>query len=172
VSALAAAYGRLVAALALAAAWLLLAMVGLIAANVTIRTLDWGVIAWTDEVSEYGVYAITLLAAPWLLRLGAHVRVDIVVTALRPAAGWTLELVADLIGLGACAVLLWYATAATLESARTGSVTVKSLVFPEWWTLAPLPVCFLLLALEFGFRLHRLASGPHQPRPSTGGGLA
>ncbi len=171
-SALAASYGRVVAALAGAAAALLLVMVALIAINVTLRTLDWGVLAWTDEVSEYAVYAITLLAAPWLLRLGAHVRVDIVVSGVPPAAGWLLELIADLLGLATCAALLWYATAATVASVRTASVTVKTLVFPEWWVLAPLPLCFLLLALEFGFRLGRLIKGPRQPRPSTGGGLA
>jgi TRAP-type C4-dicarboxylate transport system permease small subunit len=171
-TALGAAHGRLVTALAAAAAWLLLAMVALITVNVTIRTLGWGVIGWTDEISEYAVYAITLLAAPWLLRLGAHVRVDILVTGVRPALGWALELAADLIGLAVCLILLWYASAATLDSVRSHSVTVKSLVFPEWWVLAPLPLCFLLLAVEFLFRLHRLATGPRVPRPATGGGLA
>ena len=39
---------------------------------------------------------------------------------------------------------------------RIGSITIKNLVFPEWWLLAPLPVCFILLAIEFVFRFHRL----------------
>jgi hypothetical protein len=38
--------------------------------------------------------------------------------------------------------------------------------------LAPLPLCFLLLAVEFGLRLRGLAGGPRTPRPSAGGGLA
>ncbi len=171
-SALTAAHARLLSALAAAAAWLLLAMVGLISLNVTLRSLGWGVIAWSDEVSEYAVYAITLMAAPWLLRLGQHVRVDIAIRSIPLAAGWTLELIADAIGVAVSAALLWYAACAVLDSARTGSITVKTLVFPEWWVLAPLPLCFLLLAIEFLLRLRRLAAGPREPRASTGGGLA
>ena len=29
------------------------------------------------------------------------------------------------------------------DSFRLGSITIKNLVFPEWWLLAPLPLCFL-----------------------------
>jgi TRAP-type C4-dicarboxylate transport system permease small subunit len=42
------------------------------------------------------------------------------------------------------------------DSWRIGSITIKNLIFPEWWLLAPLPVTFLLLAIEFLFRFHRL----------------
>lgn len=168
-TALAVAHGRLLTGLAALAAWLLLVMVGLITVNVTVRALGLGVIAWTDEVSEYGVYAITLLAAPWLLRRGQHVRVDILVRAVPAAAGWALELLADAVGVAISLVLAWYAAVAVLASARTGSITIKLLVFPEWWVLAPLPLCFLLLAIEFCLRLRRLMTGPRAPRPSAGG---
>ena len=43
-----------------------------------------------------------------------------------------------------------------LDSVALGSITIKNLVFPEWWLLAPLPVCFVLLAIEFVFRFDRL----------------
>ena len=39
-----------------------------------------------------------------------------------------------------------------------------SSLMPEWWLLAPLPLCFLLLAIEFLFRMRRLAIGPVGPR--------
>jgi TRAP-type C4-dicarboxylate transport system permease small subunit len=165
-------YGRFLTGLALLAAWLVLAMVGLITLNVVMRNLEVGVIGWTDEVSEYALYAITLLAAPWLLRLGAHVRVDIVLTSLKPAAGWALEIVADSLGLLVSFALAGYGVAAALQSQATLSVTVKSLVFPEWWVLAPLPLAFLLLAVEFVFRLHQLVNGKRQPRPASSAGLA
>jgi TRAP-type C4-dicarboxylate transport system permease small subunit len=42
------------------------------------------------------------------------------------------------------------------DSWRVGAITIKNLVFPEWWLLAPLPVAFVLLAVEFVFRFHRL----------------
>ena len=168
-SALTAAHDRLLNGLAAAAAWLVLVLVGLISVNVTLRTLNWGVIAWSDEVSEYAVYAVTLMAAPWLLRRGQHVRVDITIRAVPPALGWALELLADAIGIAISLVLTWYAVVVVVASARTGSITVKTLVFPEWWVLAPLPLCFALLAVEFWLRLARLAGGPRMPRPASGG---
>jgi TRAP-type C4-dicarboxylate transport system permease small subunit len=30
---------------------------------------------------------------------------------------------------------------------------IKSVVFPEWWLYAPVPVCFALLAVEFVRRI-------------------
>jgi TRAP-type C4-dicarboxylate transport system permease small subunit len=35
---------------------------------------------------------------------------------------------------------------------------------PEWWFLAPLPICFALLAIEFVFRMRRLRSAEIGPR--------
>ena len=39
------------------------------------------------------------------------------------------------------------------SSAQQGSIVIKSIVFPEWWLYAPVPVCFALLAVEFVRRL-------------------
>jgi len=35
---------------------------------------------------------------------------------------------------------------------------------PEWWFLAPLPICFALLAVEFVFRMRRLGQAEIGPR--------
>ena len=53
-------------------------------------------------------------------------------------------------------MLIWYGAIMTLESARLGSITIKNLVFPEWWLLAPLPVCFLLRGDRIRISLQRL----------------
>ena len=58
-----------------------------------------------------------------------------------------------------CLVLLRYGAGMTLDSAGLGAITIKNLVFPEWWLLAPLPITFALLAIEFVFRLYRLLTG-------------
>ena len=54
-----------------------------------------------------------------------------------------------MLGLVVCLVLLRYGAAMTIDSARLGAITIKNLVFPEWWLLAPLPITFALLAIEF-----------------------
>jgi TRAP-type transport system small permease protein len=165
-------FERLLGALAFAAAVLVGAMVVLITLNVALRGLGRGGIVWTDEVSEYALYGLTLLAAPWLLRRAAHIRIDALLTALPPRLGWRIEILADVAGLVVALVFAWYGLAATVESYRLGALTIKSLVFPEWWLIAPLPVAFLLLAIEFVFRLWSLATGARRPTQSATPGLA
>jgi TRAP-type C4-dicarboxylate transport system permease small subunit len=153
---LSAAFGRLFETLALFAAFVLFAMTALVTADIVLRNLTRGGFPWANEVSEYALYLMTLLAAPWLLRRGQHVRIDLVLTLVPPRVAWLMEAAADIIGLAVSVVLVRYGLAMTHESWRLGSLTIKSLVFPEWWLLAPLPLVFLLLAVEFVFRFHRL----------------
>ena len=55
----------------------------------------------------------------------------------------------------------------TYDAWRNGSITIKNLVFPEWWLLAPLPVCFVLLAIEFVFRFRRLITNREKREEAT-----
>ena len=156
--------GPLFDALATLAALILLAMVMVVTADIVLRNTTRVGFAWANEITEYALYVITLLTAPWLLRRGQHVRIDVVLVIVPPRLAWLMEAVADVLGLAASLVLVWYGTVMTAQSARLGSLTIKNLVFPEWWLLAPLPICFALLALEFVLRFHRLMDAPRTRR--------
>ena len=161
-------FGTLIEALALAASLALLAMVAVICGDVLLRNvaipgLPRG-IAWSNEVSELMLYGLTMLAAPWLLREGRHIRVDIVLRVLPPRVAYGCEWIADVLGFGCCLWMVWYGTAATARSLGSGALSIKTLVMPEWWFLAPLPFCFGLLAIEFVFRMRRLGLGEAKPR--------
>ena len=67
-----------------------------------------------------------------------------------------MEALADVVGFVVCLVFVRYGAAMAYESWRLGSITIKNLVFPEWWLLSPLPLFFALIAIEFVFRFHRL----------------
>src|SRR5436190_6970615 len=153
---LAAMFGRLFDALAMAAALILLAMVVLVTADIVLRNTTGGGFAWANEVSEYSLYLMTLLSAPWLLRRGQHVRLDVVLTVVPPRIAWLMEAVGDLLGFCVSVILVRYGAAMAYDSWRLGAITIKNLVFPEWWLLAPLPIAFVLLAIEFVFRFERL----------------
>jgi TRAP-type C4-dicarboxylate transport system permease small subunit len=148
----------------LIACLLLLGMTLLIGADVVTRNLGLGGIAWSGEVSEDILYLLTLLAAPWLLRQGQHIRVDILLRALPARTGWLLEWVGDVVGLACSLYFIWYGSKVVVASYQAGAVTIKTLVTPEWWLLAPLPVAFLLFAIEFVFRMHRLSRSQRTPR--------
>ena len=162
------AYGRFLAGLSLLGCAILLAMMLIIVADVALRNLavpglPQG-LAWSNEISELMLYLITMCVAPWLLRQGQHIRVDIVLQALPPQLAWYFEWLGDLIGLACCVVIAWYGTQAAWSSYVSGAVNIKTLVTPEWWALAPLPLVFVLLAIEMIFRMIRLQRGVRGPR--------
>lgn len=162
------AWGKVLEAFALAACALLGAMTLMICADVLLRNVALipGVdgLPWSNELSETALYLVTMLAAPWLLREGKHIRVDIVLRAIPARAGWICEWLCDVIALACCLCVVIYGTRATWESYTQGSLTIKTLVLPEWWTLALLPVAFLLLSVEMLFRMQRLWVGVRAPR--------
>ena len=161
-------YDKVLQALALAACAILFAMMIMICADVLLRNvhipgLPQG-LAWSNEISEMMLYLLTMLSAPWLLRQGQHIRVDIVLRAIPKKIAWGCEWVADVMGLLCCLWMVWYGVRVAFKSYSDGSMAIKTLVTPEWWSLAPLPVAFALLAIEMVFRMHRLAIGPREPR--------
>jgi TRAP-type C4-dicarboxylate transport system permease small subunit len=166
-----AAFGRLYGALVLAACLLLLVMVASITLDVLLRNvaiagLPRGFEA-ANDVSEYSLYLCTLLAAPWLLRAGQHIRVDILLRAIPARLAWICEWVSDAMALAACIAVAWMGSVMAGRSYASGAIQIRSIVIPEWWVLAPLPIAFALLAIEFVFRMRRLARGPRRPRSDS-----
>ncbi len=142
--------------LAVLAALILLVMVVLVTADIVLRNLTRSGFPWANEVSEYALYGMTLLTAPWLLRRGQHVRIDLLLSVVPSRVAWLMEAAGDVIGFLVCVVMVRYGVHMAADSFRIGSLTIKNLVFAEWWLLAPLPIFFALLAAEFVFRVHRL----------------
>lgn len=163
-----AAYGRVLDALALLGAALILAMTLMICADVLLRNLriipSMVGIEWSNEVSEAMLYLVTLLTAPWLLRRGQHIRVDIVLRAVPKLLGWGFEWIADTLGLACCLAIAYYSARAALASYSSGAMSIKTLVTPEWWLLAVLPAAFAALSIEMAFRMRRLCLGERAPR--------
>lgn len=153
-------FGRLFETLAVIAALVLLATVMLVTADILLRNLTRTGFPWANEVSEYALYGMTLLTAPWLLRRGQHVRIDLLLSVVPARVAWLMEAAGDVIGVLVCLTMARYGFHMAADSFRLGSLTIKNLVFAEWWLLAPLPIVFALLAIEFVFRLYRLLNGP------------
>jgi TRAP-type C4-dicarboxylate transport system permease small subunit len=81
-----------------------------------------------------------------------------------PRVAWLMEAAADILGLAASLILIWYGTIMTLQSARLSSLTIKNLVFPEWWLLWPLPPASCWSRSNSCFRFHRLMGAPRTRR--------
>ncbi len=161
-------YGRLLDGLAAFSGVLLFLVMLVICADVLLRNVALvpgvhGVPAGSD-LTEYGLYLMTMLAAPWLLRQGRHIRVDIVLRMIPKATAWYCEWVVDVVSFICCVVIAWYSAQAVLASHAAGNELIKMTTTPEWWSLVPIPVTFVLLSLEMLFRMYRLAHDVRGPR--------
>ena len=157
-------YGGLLEALMLLAALLVLAMTLMIGADVALRNIAGGGISWSNEISEYILYLVTLLSAPYLLRRGQHIRVDILLRAIPARAAYAMEWIADVAGFVCALYFVWYGFRVAAESFVANAITMKTLILPEWWMLAVMPFALLLVAIEFVFRMRRLSTSPIGPR--------
>lgn len=128
----------------------------LMCVDIGIRNFRMGSLPWLIELTEYAMYAGTYLAAPWVLRLGAHVRVDALLTMLPKRHAVRMEQLVDLVGLGVALVLVWYGAAAVADAWTSDLVARKTWNFDEWLLLLPIPVSGTLLAIEFVLRIARV----------------
>lgn len=152
-------FDRLLNALAWIAAAILAAATLAVGLDVLVRVTRLGSWPWVTEATEYGMMIATFLGAPWVLRESAHVKIDFVLERMNPRLRRFADWAANLIGLVICAVVLGFGTLALLRSFRAGSKIFQQFTIPEWWTLAFLPLCFVLLTIELIRRLARMARG-------------
>ena len=155
--------GLVALACALLFAMMLVICVDVFLRNVAVPGMPRG-FALASDLSESAIYLMTLLSAPYLLRSGRHIRIDILLHMVPARIGWLMELFAACAMLFCCAAMVWYGFIVTGRSAGSDAMLIKTVVYPEWWSLAPLPCVFALLALEAIFRLRSLLAGPRQPR--------
>src|SRR3954467_13518873 len=122
-------YGKLLELFALLACALVLGMTLMICADVFLRNVRIvpGMVGleWSNEISEAMLYLITILAAPWLLRRGQHIRVDIVLRAVPKRVGWGFEWATDSLALACCVAMAYYGVRAAFASYASGSMSIK-----------------------------------------------
>jgi len=133
----------------------LCALVVVVCLDVAARTFKLFATPWALDVSEYLLYAITFLGAPWVLREEGHISIELVVERLRPRARAVARVAADTLGALVCAVLVYYAGRAFWRSYSANNLVYETFVFPEWYLYCLAPPVFLLLLLLFAGRLRR-----------------
>lgn len=146
---------RLMNACGVLAALVVGAITLLVGVDVVGRNLAVASLPWIVDVTELALPLATLLAAPWLLHRNEHVRMDVLQTRLSGGARALVERAGAAIGLAVCLVIAWYGVAVIRDDIAIGAMVMKSLVFPEWCQIVPVPVSFGLMAVEFARRLVR-----------------
>jgi TRAP-type transport system small permease protein len=153
-------YRLLLNACGVAAGLMVAIMTFLVGYDVIARNLGWGNLPWVMDITEYMLPLATCVAAPWLLYQNMHIRLDVLNMVLSPRALARIDRAASAVGLAVSLVITWYSIRVIGDSIESGSIVMKTLIFPEWWVYTPVPFGFGLLAVEC---LRRLVYGPGEP---------
>lgn len=156
-------YDRVIDAGGLAAGALVAFIAFGVTFDVVIRfTLGW-TLGWMLEMSEYAMFAATMLGTAWVLREGGHTSIDLVTTALPTRAKAIVERIASTVGLATSLVFSWFALQAAIRSYDSGRMIHKTLSFPDWWLMALIVVGMATLAAGFLRRLLGVPAGAAAP---------
>ena len=139
-------YDRLLAGLALLSALAFGAVAFIIAYEVSARWLGFRPPVWPQAISEFTMLYATLFGAPWILRRAEHVQVTTLVAVFPAGARPALSRVMSFIGMVVCLLVAWYGLRVTLMAQ---GLEIRSFEMPKWLVYAPIPLGFLLLAIEF-----------------------
>ena len=144
----------------------------LIPLNLFLVKVEWGALPWLFEAVEYALYTGVFIGAPWVLRQGAHIRVDVVTAALPKAAAARLEKVLDVAGFLLCLLLCVYGLRLTILEFEDGTLPDKDLRIDNWYMMAVFALSFFLLAIEFVLRFRRAAEALDEDKdPAAGSGF-
>lgn len=146
-------YRGLMGITAFIAAMMFTGMAVLVCLDVLLRNTGITSITWSVEVTEYMLMISAFLAAPWLVFVNDHIRVDILVRGLTGRPKWWCDLIQNVVCLLICVVLAGQSIYSMLDSAQQGGMVFKVLIFPDWWMAVPMVICFVLLTIEFIRRL-------------------
>ncbi|KIC48654.1 TRAP transporter small permease [Tateyamaria sp. ANG-S1] len=140
---------RVIDALAVLAGALLVVVTLLLCVDVAVRYMQIINITWIGDIASVSLFVMTFLAAPWVLREGAHIAVDSLVMTLPDRLRALVERLVNLLGCAICALLGVYAVRVLVGSYTADTQVYRMLVYPQWWLFVLPPVTFALMALVF-----------------------
>ena len=140
---------RIINGMAVIAGLLLMFMMFSICYEVVLRYFLFSPLTWVTEISEYILLYATFLGAPWVLKRGAHVKVDIVLTRLGNKSQKIVNLATSLICIAVCLVLVWFGTQMSLDLYQRGIPVIKSLSVPKFLLVGIIPFGGFFLAIQF-----------------------
>jgi C4-dicarboxylate transporter DctQ subunit len=140
---------RVIGFMALIAGLLLVAAVLIVCFEIFMRYFVQRPQVWTVEICEYILFSMAFLGAPWLLREGGHVNIDIFVTQLSPRRRHGMELISASVGIIISFIVCWFSITTSYESYSTGVLLTKTLNVPKYYFLMLIALGYFFLLLEF-----------------------
>jgi C4-dicarboxylate transporter DctQ subunit len=150
------AYEWLVVALAVVAGLIVAATFLGVIYDAMLRNLGFHPTRWVLPASEYGLLYVTLLSAPWLLRVKRIIMVESLRRYMPRGMRRALEIAIYLLCAAVCAVVVWFAADQAVDAWRRGDVEQRGIPMPFYLAYVPFVLSFGLMGIEF---LRLLATG-------------
>lgn len=128
---------------------LLVGLTLIVGADITLRYLFNKPLGWVKEVSEYTLVGLGFLAAAWILKEDAHVKMDLVLTKVSPRTQTMMNIITSVISSIVVLIITWFSLRVTIEFYQTKIVTPTVLEPPKWILMIPIIVGCFLLAIQF-----------------------
>ncbi|MFH1487653.1 MAG: TRAP transporter small permease [Pseudomonadota bacterium] len=137
----------------------LLALITLsVTAEILVRKLAGTSLPWVIECSEHALAFITFLAAAWVLKEEAHIKVDIVLTALNDRMRALLNVMNSLLGAALCLFLAYRSGLTILDLWKRHIYTITTLEIPMAPLYSVIFIGSLLLSIQFSIRTKKFFS--------------
>ena len=117
-------------------------------ANVMLRLVGRPIL-WSLEITEYSLAFIPFLGAAWLLRKEGHVKLDLLLTRLKPGPRSLVNIFTSMLVTIAVLALTWYSALATWDSFQVSYMTAATLHFPRFSLELIIPIGSFLLFIQF-----------------------
>ncbi|MCP4316446.1 MAG: TRAP transporter small permease [Hyphomicrobiales bacterium] len=133
----------------LAGIYLVAIMLGIVF-SATVRTLGYSGSSHIFTFAEFGLLYIVMAASPWLAREKGHVFIELLTAAVPEHIQPILSRCVSGLCVIVCLVLTWYTFLGTQKAYEFGDAEMRSLDMPKFLLLGAMPICFGLMATQFG----------------------
>ena len=104
------------------------------------------------DLVELSMASMAFLGAAYCQRLGAHIRMELLIGRLHGRALWAFEIAGTSVALFIVGVLIWYGTTHFLRSYTLGDTTIDA-EFPVWPSKLLVPVAFSIWFIRLAIQL-------------------
>ncbi len=136
-------------------ACILLALITLAqTAEIIIRKVGNSSLPWVIEFSEHALVFIAFLAGAWVLREGAHIKVDIVLKMFSPKIRALINIINSILGAILCLFISFRTLLMVVDLWKRKILTAKTVEIPMWPLFAVFCFGFFLLSIQFFIRAY------------------
>lgn len=112
-------------------------------AQILFRTVFNSPIGGYIDLVELSMASMAFLGAAYCQRLGAHIRMEILIGRFRGRTLWGMEIVGTLLGLFIIGVLIWYGWGHFMRAYELGDSTIDA-EYPVWPSKLLVPIAFAI----------------------------